>query len=77
MKLVSTLRNRNNGKETKCVMSADCSIGQALTMIESWCYDNGADYPSISSIVHNHDHIRVIIYTRDKNYVNFFEIKKD
>ena len=77
MKLISTLRNRNTRKETNCVMSVGCSIGQALTMIESWCYNNGADYPSIPSIVHNGDHIRVIIYTRDKNYVNFFEIKKD
>jgi len=74
MKLTSTLRNRNTGNESKSIFSDDCSLGQALTMIESWCYDNGANYPSISSIVHNGDHIRVIIYTKDANYVNFFEI---
>ena len=74
MKLVSTLRNRNNGKETKCVMSTECSIGQALTMIESWCYDNGADYPRTCDLWKTDGNIRVQITTRDNKYLNIFDI---
>lgn len=74
MKLTSTLRNRDTRKETVKILSKDCSIGQALTIIESWCHDNGADYPSLPSLFKKNGMICVNIYTRDYKYVNFFEI---
>lgn len=74
MKLISTLRNRKTQKETVKVISENCSIGQALTMIESWCYDNGADYPSLPSLYKKNGMICVNVYTHDHKYVNFFEI---
>jgi hypothetical protein len=74
MKLISTLRNRNTGDESKSIFSDDCSLGQALTMIESWCNDNEADYPRACDLWKNDGNIRINVYTKDHMYVNFFEI---
>ena len=74
MKLISILRNRQTRKEKTKVISKNCSIGQAITMIESWCYDNDADYPALSSLFKRDGNICVNIYTKDNKYVNFFQI---
>ena len=37
MKLTSTLRLKTSLEKTTKVISEDCSLGQAITMIESWC----------------------------------------
>ena len=50
MKLTSKLRRTNSLKITETVFSEDCSLAQAFTMIESWCYDNGANYPTTKNI---------------------------
>lgn len=75
MKLISTLRNRETQEETIQTLSDDCTIGQALTLIENWCHDSNANYPSIESLYKIYDYIRVDVRTKDGKYVNFFEIK--
>ncbi len=77
MKLTSTLSEIKSIKQKTTVISNDCTMGQALIMIESWCYDNNADYPSLDSLHLYTDTFAITIYTKDNKYVNFFEITKD
>ena len=74
MKLTSTLRLKASLKKTTKVISENCSLGQAITMIESWCYDNGADYPRTCDFLKTDRNIRVQIITRDNKYINIFDI---
>ena len=74
MKLISTLRLKTSLEKTTKVISENCSLGQAITMIESWCYDNGADYPRICNLWKTDGNIRVQITTRDNKYLNIFDI---
>ena len=74
MKLISKLRLISSTEISEVVISDNCSLGQALTMIESWCYDNGANYPSISNLWKNEGSIRVRVITNDNKYINIFDI---
>ena len=74
MKLTSTLQLKTSLETTTKVISEDCSLGQAITMIESWCYDNGADYPRTCDLWKTDGNIRVQITTRDNKYLNIFDI---
>jgi len=74
MKLISTLRSKTSFEETTKVISEDCSLGQAITMIESWCYDNGANYPRTCDLWKSDGNICVQIITKDNKYINIFDI---
>ena len=74
MKLISTLTNTSSKVINSSVISENCSIGQAITMIESWCYDNDANYPSTSDIWKNNGKIQITVKTRDHKYINIFDI---
>ena len=74
MKLTSTLQLKGSRKKTTNVILKDCSLGQAITTIESWCYDNGADYPRTNDLWKTDGNIRVQITTRDNKYINIFDI---
>lgn len=74
MKLTSKLRRTNSLKTTETVFSEDCSLAQAFTMIESWCYDNGANYPTTKNISKTENNVRVQIKTVDDKYINIFDI---
>jgi len=75
MKLTSTLTKNSGEVINTSVISEDCSLGQAITMIESWCYDNGADYPRLCDIWKNNGQIQVSVTTKDHNYINIFDIE--
>ena len=79
MKLTSILRpNKVNlvPKDIKStVISEDCSLGQAITMIESWCYDNGANYPNLANLWKDKGMICIKIITHDHKYINIFNIE--
>ena len=70
MKLTSKLRRTNSFKITETVFSENCSLAQAFTMIESWCYDNGANYPTTKNISKTENNVRVQVKTVDDNYIN-------
>lgn len=80
MKLTSILILKQNVAELSpkdikiTVISEDCSLGQAITMIESWCYANGANYPKTCDLCKIDGNIRVQITTRDNKYINIFNI---
>jgi hypothetical protein len=75
MKLTSTLTKNSGEVINTSVILENCSLGQAITMIESWCYDNGADYPRTCDIWKNNGLIQVSIKTKDHNYINIFDIE--
>lgn len=77
MKLISTLHNCQTMKDKTRIISNNCSIGQAITMIESWCYDHGEDYPSFKSICKFDNGLSINIFTKDNKYINFFKITED
>lgn len=76
MILVSTLRKLDSLDRKTEIISESCSLGQALTMIESWCYDNNADYPGTENLWKTEGNIRVQVRTRDNQYLNIFDIKE-
>ncbi len=76
MKLTSKLLNQNGEVITKeKVISDDCTMSQAFTMIEAWCNDNDAICPSTYSVWMDKGDIRVNITTKDLKYTNVFYIK--
>ena len=74
MKLTSKLRRTNSLIITETVFSENCSLSQAFTMIESWCYDNGANYPTTKNILKTENNVRVQVKTVDDKYINIFDI---
>lgn len=74
MKLTSKLRRTNSLIITETVFSENCSLSQAFTMIESWCYDNGANYPTTKNISKTENNVRVQVKTVDDKYINIFDI---
>jgi hypothetical protein len=73
MKLTSTLVNKETQEEKTTVIAKNCTVAQAMTMIESWCVDNGADMPILSNIYKNTPHrLCVDVFTND--YHNMLEI---
>ena len=74
MKLTSKLRRTNSLKIAETVFSEDCSLAQAFTMIESWCYDNEANYPTTKNISKTENNVRVQVKTVDDKYINIFDI---
>lgn len=76
MKLTSKLFNENREVISKeSVIADDCTIAQAFTMIESWCNDNNAIYPSTYNVWKDGGNIRISITTIDLKYTNDFYIK--
>lgn len=75
MKLISTLRPSTSLETKTEVISEDCSLGQALIMIENWCYDNDANYPSSADLWKTEGNIRVQVRTRGNKFINIFDIK--
>lgn len=57
------------------VISEDCTLGQAFTMIEKWCDDNNANYPWLGDIWKDNGSICVKVRTHDNNYINIFNIE--
>ena len=43
-------------------------------MIESWCYDNGANYSTTKNISKTENNVRVQVKTVDDKYINIFDI---
>jgi hypothetical protein len=78
MKLTSILRpnvyqlSPSDIKTT--VMAEDCTLAQAMTMVESWCYDNNATCPKMSDLWKDKSNITLKIITHDGKYINIFEI---
>ena len=73
MKLTSTLVDKETREKKTTVIAKNCTVAQAMTMVESWCIDNGADMPILSNIYKNNPH-RLYIDVFTKNYYNIFEI---
>lgn len=74
MKLTSTFRLRDSLENTKSIISENCTISQAFSMIESWCNDNNANYPQISNVWKTGNNLMVRIITKDNKYINIFTI---
>ena len=77
MKLVSTLFEKfgeHTDSPKVSIISESFTLGEAFMMIESWCYDNGADCPRTCDLWKTNGNIRVQITTRDNKYINIFDI---
>lgn len=74
MKLISILENKTTGKVSRSVFSENCTLVQAFTMIESWCYDNDCVYPSLCDVWKSKGTIIVRVKTNDNKFTNEFNI---
>lgn len=59
MKLTVFSKNRESHE-----YSNDCTIGQAFTMIDNYCYDNDCIYGFGDIVLHYNE---IIVYIRDPN----------
>lgn len=71
MRLLSKLPNENEK-----VIAKDCTLGQAFTMIDSWCYDNNAECDWNGSYKYEwDDEFHIYCYDKDdEEFVNEFTI---
>jgi len=78
MKLTSILKPNKFNLEPEDIKSTiiaeDCTLAQAFTMIESWCYDNDCVYPSLCDVWKSKGIIIVRVKTNDNKFINEFNI---